>query len=57
MLQTDKNLPVLAPGDKEKKAAQITDSKGTVSYVKQQLESSEALAKKLVVKPMTVINV
>lgn len=53
---TDKNLPVLAPGDKEKKAAQITDSKGTVSYVKQQLESSEALAKKLVVRPMAVIN-
>ncbi|XP_039759202.1 uncharacterized oxidoreductase YjmC-like [Pararge aegeria] len=52
----DSSLPVLAPGDKEKKAAQLTDSLGTVSYVKQQLECSEALAKKLKVKPMAIIN-
>ncbi|XP_046970030.1 uncharacterized oxidoreductase YjmC isoform X1 [Vanessa cardui] len=52
----DKSLPVLAPGDKEKKASALTDSKGTVSYVKQQLDSSAALAKRLSVKPMEVIE-
>ncbi|XP_069361615.1 uncharacterized oxidoreductase YjmC-like isoform X1 [Maniola hyperantus] len=52
----DSSLPVLAPGDKEKKAAQLTDSLGTVTYVKQLLESSEALAKKLQVKPMEVVK-
>lgn len=55
-LQTDNNLPVLAPGDKEKKAARITDENGTVSYVKQQLDSSAALAEKLSVKPMNIVN-
>ncbi|CAH2089768.1 unnamed protein product [Euphydryas editha] len=53
---SNENLPVLAPGDKEKKAAQITDENGTVSYVKQQLDSSAALAKKLSVKPMKIVN-
>ncbi|XP_023946389.2 uncharacterized oxidoreductase YjmC [Bicyclus anynana] len=52
----DNSLPVLAPGDKEKKAAQLTDSLGTVSYVKQQIQSSQALAKKLQVKPMEIVN-
>ncbi|XP_047536131.1 uncharacterized oxidoreductase YjmC [Vanessa atalanta] len=52
----DKSLPVLAPGDKEKNASQLTDSRGTVSYVKQQLDSSAALAKKLSVKPMEVVE-
>uniref|UniRef100_A0A2A4JTQ6 Malate dehydrogenase n=2 Tax=Heliothis virescens TaxID=7102 RepID=A0A2A4JTQ6_HELVI len=51
---TDPNLPVLAPGDKEKKAAAAADATGVVSYVKQQIESSAALAKKLNVKPMEV---
>lgn len=53
-LQTDPKTPVMAPGDKEKKFAAETDKKGTVSYVKQQIETSAALAKKLKVKPMSV---
>lgn len=53
-LQTDPNLPVLAPGDKEKKAAADADATGTVSFVKQQIESSAALAARLKVKPMEV---
>lgn len=52
--QTDPNLPVMAPGDKEKEAAKETDANGTVSYVKQQIESSAELAKRLKVKPMVV---
>ncbi|KAM3956669.1 putative oxidoreductase YjmC isoform 1-T2 [Aphomia sociella] len=52
---TDPSLPVLAPGDKEKKSAKDTDAKGTVSYVKQQIESSMTLAKRLKVEPMNVI--
>lgn len=52
--QTDANLPVLAPGDKEKAAAKATDERGTVLYVQQQIESSAALAKRLNVKPMEV---
>ncbi|XP_041984817.1 uncharacterized oxidoreductase YjmC-like isoform X2 [Aricia agestis] len=51
---TDPKLPVLAPGDKEKKAAEVTDACGTVSYVPQQIESSAALAERLKVKPMKV---
>ncbi|XP_004922450.1 uncharacterized protein LOC114239958 [Bombyx mandarina] len=51
---TDPNLPVMAPGDKEKEAAKETDANGTVSYVKQQIESSAELAKRLKVKPMVV---
>ncbi|XP_038211481.1 uncharacterized oxidoreductase YjmC-like isoform X2 [Zerene cesonia] len=50
----DPSSPVLAPGDKEKKHAELTDAKGTVSYVKQQIESSAALAKRLKVTPMKV---
>ncbi|KAL0820210.1 hypothetical protein ABMA28_006133 [Loxostege sticticalis] len=52
---TDPNLPVLAPGDKEKKSAKETDERGTVSYVKQQIDSSAALAERLKVKPMDVM--
>ncbi|XP_028166929.1 uncharacterized protein LOC114357507 isoform X1 [Ostrinia furnacalis] len=52
---TDPNLPVLAPGDKEKKSAKETDARGTVSYVQQQIDSSAALAERLKVKPMEVI--
>ncbi|RVE46248.1 hypothetical protein evm_009138 [Chilo suppressalis] len=52
---TDPELPVLAPGDKEKKAAKETLERGTVSYVKQQIDSSAALAERLKVKPMDVI--
>ena len=52
--QTDPILPVLAPGDKEKKAAAETDTRGYVRYVKQQIESSAALAEKLKIKPMEV---
>ncbi|KAG6454803.1 uncharacterized oxidoreductase YjmC [Manduca sexta] len=51
---TDPKLPVMALGDKEKKAAKETDCNGTVSYVKQMIESAAALAKKLKVKPMEV---
>ncbi|CAH0590106.1 unnamed protein product [Chrysodeixis includens] len=51
---TDPELPVLAPGDKEKAAAAEADAKGTISYVRQQIESSAALAKRLKVKPMEV---
>lgn len=51
---TDPNLAVLAPGDKEKKAAAEAEASGTVSYVQQQIESSAALAEKLKVKPMQV---
>ncbi|CAK1553023.1 unnamed protein product [Leptosia nina] len=50
----DPNLPVLAPGDKEKKAAAVTDAKGTISYVKQQIDSCAALAERLKITPMTV---
>lgn len=53
---TNPSLPVLAPGDKEKLNARIADANGTVSYVKQQIESSAALAKRLNVKPMNVIQ-
>lgn len=45
---------MLAPGDKEKKEAKEAELRGTVSYVKQQIESSAALAKRLNVKPMTL---
>ncbi|CAB3242357.1 unnamed protein product [Arctia plantaginis] len=48
----DPNLPVLAPGDKEKLAAAKSDETGTISFVPQQIESCLALAKKLKVKPM-----
>ncbi|XP_063366677.1 uncharacterized oxidoreductase YjmC [Cydia amplana] len=51
----DPNLPVLAPGDKERAAAKVCDESGTVSYVQQQLAASEALAKKLKVTPMKVL--
>uniref|UniRef100_A0A2A4JUX8 Malate dehydrogenase n=1 Tax=Heliothis virescens TaxID=7102 RepID=A0A2A4JUX8_HELVI len=51
---TDPELPVLAPGDKERKAADAVDAAGVVSYVKQQIESSAALAKTLNVRPMEV---
>lgn len=54
LIQTDPKLPVMAPGDKEKKFAAETDKKGTVSYIKQQVNSSAALAKKLKVKPMDI---
>ena len=53
-LQADPKLPVLAPGDKEKKAAAETDARGYVRYVKQQIESSAALAERLKIKPMEV---
>ncbi|XP_068620221.1 uncharacterized oxidoreductase YjmC-like [Battus philenor] len=52
---TDPNLPVLAPGDKEKNHAQKTDRDGTVTYLEQQLHTSAALAKKLKVNPMKVL--
>ncbi|XP_026763494.2 uncharacterized oxidoreductase YjmC-like isoform X1 [Galleria mellonella] len=52
---TDPKLPVQAPGDKEKALARQSDARGTVSYVKQQIESSAALAKRLQVKPMDVV--
>ncbi|XP_045528379.1 uncharacterized oxidoreductase YjmC-like isoform X1 [Pieris brassicae] len=51
---TDPKSPVMAPGDKEKKAAKATDERGTVSYVKQQIESSAAMAERLKVTPMDV---
>ncbi|XP_037962310.2 uncharacterized oxidoreductase YjmC [Plutella xylostella] len=51
---TDPSLPVLAPGDKERKAAADTDCRGTVTYLKQQLQASAALAERLQVKPMAV---
>lgn len=46
---------MLAPGDKEREAARHSEESGTVSYVKQQLEASAALAQKLKVTPMTVL--
>lgn len=52
ILQMDPNLPVLAPGDKEKSAAAKSDETGTISFVPQQIESCLAIAKKLKVKPM-----
>uniref|UniRef100_A0A2A4JUW3 Malate dehydrogenase n=1 Tax=Heliothis virescens TaxID=7102 RepID=A0A2A4JUW3_HELVI len=52
---TNPDLPVLAPGDKEKKAA--ADTTSSVSYAKQQIESSASLAKRLNVKPMEVCEV
>ncbi|CAG9563787.1 unnamed protein product [Danaus chrysippus] len=48
----DEKLPVLAPGDKEKEAAKLTDASGTVSYVEQQIKSSSVLAERLKVTPM-----
>ncbi|KAI8419893.1 hypothetical protein MSG28_008518 [Choristoneura fumiferana] len=51
----DPSLPVLAPGDKEWEAERQSEESGTVSYVKQQLEASAALAQKLKVTPMTVL--
>lgn len=54
--QTDPSLPVLAPGDKEKLAAKKTDEKGTITYLQQQIDSCEALAKRLSVKPMEIKN-
>lgn len=54
MEATDPKLPVLAPGDKEKQSATDTDARGYVTYVKQQIESSAALAKRLNIKPMDV---
>lgn len=51
----DPNLPILAPGDKEKSAAAKSDETGTISFVPQQIESCLALAKKLKVKPMECI--
>ncbi|KAJ0173991.1 hypothetical protein K1T71_010137 [Dendrolimus kikuchii] len=53
---TDPNVPVLAPGDKEKMAEKEANIRGTVSYVPQQIESSAALAKRLRVKPMEVVE-
>lgn len=52
----DPKQPVLAPGDKEKKNASEADKSGTVSFVKQQIESSAALATRLKVKPMEIIE-
>lgn len=43
---------MLAPGDKERKAAENTDREGVINYLQQQIDSSIALAKRLGVKPM-----
>lgn len=50
--RADPSLPVLAPGDKERMNAEATDQKGTITYIQQQIDSCEALAKRLSVKPM-----
>ncbi|XP_075981473.1 putative oxidoreductase YjmC isoform X2 [Anticarsia gemmatalis] len=51
----DPKLPVLTPGDKEKMECSRVDKCGTLSFVKQQIESSAALAKRLNVKPMECV--
>ncbi|XP_026320620.1 uncharacterized protein LOC113230755 [Hyposmocoma kahamanoa] len=53
---SDPSLPVLAPGDKEKKKAKETDECGTVSFVQQQIKSCASLAERLKVKPMEVLQ-
>ncbi|CAB3242359.1 unnamed protein product [Arctia plantaginis] len=52
----DPNLPVLAPGDKEKAAVLKSDQTGTVSFVQQQIDSCLALAKRLKVKPIECLQ-
>lgn len=50
----DPRLPVLVPGDKERAAWCATEEQGSVTFVRDLIESSEELAKKLKVKPMVL---
>ncbi|KAL4721339.1 hypothetical protein ACJJTC_006485 [Scirpophaga incertulas] len=50
----DPSLPVLAPGDKERKQAEETTKKGTINYAPNVIEHYLKLAKEIGVEPMKV---
>ncbi|XP_026743777.1 uncharacterized protein LOC113505333 [Trichoplusia ni] len=51
----DPSLPVLAPGDKEQMTSEKTKAKGTVFYPQKQIETMEAMAKRIGIKPLQTV--
>ncbi|XP_038211297.1 (2R)-3-sulfolactate dehydrogenase (NADP(+))-like [Zerene cesonia] len=52
----DPALPVLAPGDKEKKNEKLTRASGTIIYPQGQIDSYNKMAERIGVKPIKVVS-
>ncbi|XP_034835191.1 (2R)-3-sulfolactate dehydrogenase (NADP(+))-like [Maniola hyperantus] len=52
----DPLLPVLAPGDKERKNAKITNARGTIVYPQSQIDSAKLLAERIGIQPLEFIK-
>ncbi|KPJ10481.1 Malate dehydrogenase [Papilio machaon] len=51
----DPSLPVLAPGDKERNNREATLKRGTITYPQGQIDCYYRMAKKIGIKPLTVM--
>ncbi|XP_059059643.1 (2R)-3-sulfolactate dehydrogenase (NADP(+))-like [Achroia grisella] len=51
----DPELPVLAPGDKERINAEQTTKRGSIIYSESQIESCDTMARKIGIKPLKVV--
>ncbi|XP_072942972.1 uncharacterized protein [Epargyreus clarus] len=55
MEPVDPSLPVLAPGDKEKKNGDVTKKRGTIIYPQGQLDTYARMAARIGVEPLKVV--